>query len=382
MTLHRRIKILTLRATERAGLFSRIGESQWRQNRLLILCYHGVALADEDRWSDVHISESHLRHRFEILRSERCSLLSLDEALERLSHGDLPPRSVTVTFDEGLYDFYAKAYPLVREFDIPTTLYVPTYYAMVRRPIFDLACSYLLWRGRGKTVESETLLPGQTRREIPVAAAPRYELHLAIRAHANSAGYSALEKDAILAELAHQIGLDWDAFVSSRMLQLMSPDEFNALDRRLVSVQLHSHRHRTPRNERLFVREIDDNIDALVAMGFSRTGRRHFCYPSGDADPVFYPWLEARGIVSATTCEPRFATRDTHPLDLPRVIDTMAMTDVEFRAWTAGVSAFIPRRRFRIADSERLEWDGPREPARSTAAEARSGPPASAAVAD
>ena len=369
MTLHRRIKVLTLQAAERAGLFSRVGKSRWRQNRLLILCYHGVALADEEQWSDVHISESRLRSRFEMLRSERCSLLALDEALERLSAGDLPPRSVTVTFDEGLYDFYAKAHPLVREFEIPTTLYVPTYYATLQRPIFDLACSYVLWRGRGKVVESETLLPSQKRYEIPVAAAPRYALHLAIRAHANSAGYSALEKDAMLAELAHQIGLDWDAFLSSRMLQLMSPNELSALDRRLVSVQLHSHRHRTPRNEPLFMREIDDNIDALAAMGFPRTGRRHFCYPSGDADPMFYPWLEARGIVSATTCEPRLATRDTHPLDLPRVIDTMALADVEFRAWTAGVSAFIPRRRFRIADSERLEWDGPRESVRSAAAE-------------
>jgi peptidoglycan/xylan/chitin deacetylase (PgdA/CDA1 family) len=382
VTRHRRIKVLTLRAAERAGLFSRIGESRWRRDRLLILCYHGVALADEDQWSDVHISESRLRHRFEMLRAERCSLLSLDDALERLSAGDLPPRSVTVTFDEGLYDFYAKAYPLISEFEIPTTLYVPTYYATRQKPIFDLACSYLLWRGRGKIVESETLLPQQRRYEIPVAAAPRYDLHLAIRAHANSAGYTAMEKNGMLAELARQIGLDWDAFVSSRMLQLMSPDEFNALDRRLVSVQLHSHRHRTPRSEPLFMREIDDNIDALAALGFPRAGRRHFCYPSGDADPVFYPWLEARGIVSATTCEPRLATRDTHPLDLPRVIDTMAMTDVEFRAWTAGVSAFIPRRRFRMADSERLEWDGPRESARRAEPEASAGPPARASVTD
>lgn len=380
--MQRRIKLLTLQSAERAGLFSLVGKSQWRQNRLLILCYHGVALGDEDQWSDVHISESRLRRRFEMLRSEHCSLLSLDEALERLSAGDLPPRSVTVTFDEGLYDFYAKAYPLVREFEVPTTLYVPTYYATMRKPIFDLACSYLLWRGRGKIVESERLFPWQKRYEIPVANAPRGELHLAVRSHVYSAGYSALEKDAMLAELAHQIGLDWDAFVSSRMLQLMSPHELSALDQRLVSVQLHSHRHRTPRDETQFLRELDDNVDALAAMGFSRADRRHFCYPSGDADPLFYPWLRARGIVSATTCEPRLATRNTHRLDLPRVIDTMALTDIEFRAWTAGVSAFIPRRRFRLSESERLEWDRPRESEQSAAVESTASPSAPTPVND
>jgi peptidoglycan/xylan/chitin deacetylase (PgdA/CDA1 family) len=382
VTLQRRIKVLTLQTAERAGLFSRISKSRWRRDRLLILCYHGVALADEDQWSDVHISESRLRRRFEMLRTEQCSLLPLDEALERLSAGDLPPRSVTVTFDEGLYDFYAKAYPLVREFEIPTTLYVPTYYATMRKPIFDLACSYLLWRVRGRIVESNRLLPLQQRFEIPFADIRRSELHLAIRAHVNSAGFSALEKDAMLAEVAPQIGLDWDAFVSSRMLQLMSPNELSALDQRLVSVQLHSHRHRTPRDETQVLRELDDNIDALAAMGFARAGRVHFCYPSGDADPLFYPWLRARGIVSATTCEPRLATRRTHPLDLPRVIDTMAMTDTEFRAWTAGVSAFIPRRRFRLSDSERLEWDRPQETARPAAIEGGVGSPARASLND
>ena len=382
MSVLRPLKVTALRAAERLGTFTRIANSRWRQGRLLILCYHGVALADEDQWSDVYVSEARVRRRFELLRADGCALLPLEEALQRLGAGDLPPRSVTVTFDEGLYDFYRKAYPLVREFEIPVTLYVPTYYATVRRPIFDLACSYLLWRARGRTVDSPALFAGQTRVQIPVAPGERVAMHLAIRARVSSAGYTAIAKDAMLGELAEQVGVDWDAFVSSRMLQLMSPDELSALDQRLVSVQLHSHRHRTPRDETQFLRELDDNIEALAAMGFSRAARRHFCYPSGDADPLFYPWLRARGIVSATTCEPRLATRHTDRLNLPRVIDTMAMTDTEFRAWIAGVSAFIPRRRFRLSDSERLDWDRPRDPVPSAAVEGTVGPPSPASVND
>jgi hypothetical protein len=167
---------------------------------------------------------------------------------------------------------------------------------------------------------------------------------LKIRAHVNEVGYSAAEKDEMLAELCEQLGIDWEAFLASRMLQLMSPEEFSTLDRRSVDVQLHTHRHRTPREEALFVREIDDNIAALSAMGFPPEGRLHFCYPSGDADPLFYPWLESRGIQSATTCEPQIVTPNTYRLRLPRVIDTMGMTDVEFRGWASGVSSFLPRR--------------------------------------
>jgi hypothetical protein len=110
-----------------------------------------------------------------------------------------------------------------------------------------------------------------------------------------------------------------------------------------VDVQLHTHRHRTPRDYVLFMRELDDNIAALESMGFARDGLRHFCYPSGDADPFFYSNLKARGIVTATTCEPQIASASTHRLNVPRVMDTMAMTETEFRGWLSGVASWVSR---------------------------------------
>lgn len=347
MTLLRRIKLLTLRSAEQAGLFARISRSGWRRDRLLILCYHGVSLADEHEWSDVYVSEQRMRQRFEMLRALTGSILPLDEALERMASGDLPPCSVTVTFDDGLHDFYAKSYPLLQEFEITATVYVPTYYSKLRRPIFDVACSYLLWRGRGQRIDSGRLLPKLVKLRVPADARARRHLHLAIRAHVNEMEYSAIEKDAMLAELAPQVGVDWQQFLERRMLQSMSPAEITSLDRSLVDVQLHTHRHRSPRNQAMFMRELDDNIAALEAMGFAADERTHFCYPSGDADPMFYPWLRARAISSATTCQPGIADRGVHPLNLPRVIDAMATTDTEFRGWVTGACALLPKRRVR-----------------------------------
>jgi hypothetical protein len=341
----RRLKVMTLRGVEQLGVFSAVRRSRWRQQRLLILCYHGVSLVDEHQWSDAYIPETHLRRRFEILRDGRYSVLPLGEALERLSRDDLPPGSVAITFDDGLYDFYSKAQKLVCEFGFPVTVYVPTYYSIFSRPVFDLASSYFLWKGRGRRIGFGALLPQPTRASIPLDSALREALHLKIRSHVNAAGYSAAEKDLMLGELSAQVGLDWESFVKSRMLQLMSPDEIAALDRRYVDVQLHTHRHRTPRNSSLFMRELDDNIAALDSMGFSRGGLHHFCYPSGDADPLFYPWLEARGIRSATTCEPQMVSRATHWLNLPRVVDTVGLTETEFEAWVSGVASFVPRRK-------------------------------------
>jgi peptidoglycan/xylan/chitin deacetylase (PgdA/CDA1 family) len=341
----RTLKLSAFSAAERTRLFARVGASRWRQDRLLILCYHGVALRDEHEWSEAHVSEAHLARRLQMLRDDGCSILSLSDAVERLAARELPPRSVVLTFDEGMYDFYVKAYPLLRAHDAPATVYVPTYYTTRRHPIFDLGCSYLLWRGRGQFVDTGRLLASPRRLRIPTEQAARDALHLEMRAHVNEAGFPAREKDEMLAALSAQIGVDWNAFLSERMLQLMSPDELASLDRRLVDVQLHTHRHRTPRRRGLFVKELHDNVMALEAMGFQRDRLRHFCYPSGDADPQFYPWLSEMGIKSATTCEPNYATRARSPFDLPRLVDTMRVTDTEFRAWTSGVAAWMPRRR-------------------------------------
>src|SRR5215212_1083067 len=100
----RQLKVRMLHTAERLGIFSRVGASNWRQRRLLILCYHSVSLQDEHEWSDAHVPVAHLRRRFEILREKPFTVLPLAEALERLSHDDLPPGSVSLTFDEGLYD--------------------------------------------------------------------------------------------------------------------------------------------------------------------------------------------------------------------------------------------------------------------------------------
>jgi peptidoglycan/xylan/chitin deacetylase (PgdA/CDA1 family) len=41
---------------------------------------------------------------------------------------NLPPRAVLVTFDDGYYDFEEQAWPLLKRYKIPATLFVPTAY--------------------------------------------------------------------------------------------------------------------------------------------------------------------------------------------------------------------------------------------------------------
>ena len=59
-----------------------------------------------------------LRQRLEILKQGRYNVMRLGEALQRLQSGDLPPRSLAITFDDGGYDFYAAGFPAIRRLRI------------------------------------------------------------------------------------------------------------------------------------------------------------------------------------------------------------------------------------------------------------------------
>src|SRR5215472_15490765 len=140
-----------LHLQRRSGVFRLVLKSQWRTKRLLILCYHGVSRFDEHLWRpSLYMQPEVFRQRLEILKQGRYNVLRLGEGLQRLQAGELPPRSVAITLDDGGYDFYAAAFPLIRSYGFPVTVYQTTYYGDYQKPIFNLVCSYMLWKGRDR----------------------------------------------------------------------------------------------------------------------------------------------------------------------------------------------------------------------------------------
>ncbi|MCC7054112.1 MAG: polysaccharide deacetylase family protein [Gemmatimonadaceae bacterium] len=340
----RQLKLSALSVLKSTGISGLVGRTGWRQSRLLILGYHGFALADEVEWNDaLFLSEATLRRRFEAIRAAGCAVLSLEEGLQRLQAGTLPPRAVVLTFDDGFADFASLAYPLLREFRFPATLYLTTYYVDHQLPVFTVMLRYLLWKGRG------TPLPvagfGPLTGERPLRTTGEREAAFAeLTAMADDAVLDSAARDRLLADVAARLGIDFDAIRASRMLSLVTPAEVAAFDPALVSVHLHTHRHRVPLDRALFTRELTDNAAAIGRITPRWAHSRHFCYPSGVTHPDFLPWLRELGIESATTCFSGMAERTSDPLMLPRLLDTTQLTDLEFDAWLRGVGALLPRR--------------------------------------
>ena len=336
------LKRSSLALSRRLGLSSVVARSEWRRQRLLILCYHGIALDDEHRWNpSLYVPAAHFERRLALLRKNRCTVLPLGEALDRLYRNDLPERAVVLTFDDGYYDFAARAWPLLQAYACPATVYLTTARVEHNFPIVNLFVPYMLWKARHQVLEGDGVLglrgsytlalDGERQRLVR-------ELGAAIQRH----GLTASDKDAVARDLALRLGLDYDGLLRQRVLTLMRPDEVARLAREGLDVQLHTHLHRTPEDTGRFVNDVLDNRRRIEAM--TRRRPDHLCYPSGMYRMAYLPALQEHGIASATTCDPGIASPASDRLLLPRFIDTCGITEVEFEAWVTGIASCLPRR--------------------------------------
>jgi peptidoglycan/xylan/chitin deacetylase (PgdA/CDA1 family) len=339
----KKIKQNVLSSAKALGVFGVSGKSAWRRSRLLILGYHGVSLEDEHHWDpELFISQDLLWDRLDTIRKNGCTVLPLNEAIEGLYKGNLPRKAVALTFDDGLYDFYRRAVPVLNEFKYPATVYVTTFYTAYNKPVFNVAVDYLLWKGQQYMLNLKAITGTDRTVELGHSTA-RSQARFDVVDHAVKNDLSAEEKTILLEEICRQLRVDFDRFCQSRVLQLMTSDEIQEVSKMGFDVQLHTHRHRVPNEKDLFIREIADN--RKVIEGATSKPAVHFCYPSGEYSERVFPWLVDLGVRSATTCEPALSGQSDNPLSLPRLIDTCSLSTIEFEGWLAGISHFLPQRR-------------------------------------
>jgi peptidoglycan/xylan/chitin deacetylase (PgdA/CDA1 family) len=338
----RRAKLAVLGSMRATGVMRVVSSTGWRRQKLLILCYHGISMLDEHLWDPALFVPADLfEQRLRALRDGGFNVLPLGEAVERLNRNDLPAKAVVLTFDDGLADFYYKAFPLLGAYKMPATVYLSTYYCYNNLPVFGVMTQYLMWRARLSDFRVQDSNLGWITTQEFATPQGRATAARLLEQFADARAVSAAEKEGMAAAVAQHLNLDYDKIRRTLVLNLMTPEQVKEVHAGGVSIELHTHRHRTPREPGLFTREIQDNRERIEAI----TGEvpTHFCYPSGVWRPEMLPLLKHNNVVSATTCAPGLAIRGTDPLLLPRHIDTTSQTWAEFDGWLSGVSQFLPR---------------------------------------
>jgi peptidoglycan/xylan/chitin deacetylase (PgdA/CDA1 family) len=95
---------------------------------LRVLTYHRVVELDEDSLHSpgmtvsLQVFQEHIAYL-----SQHYHVLHIQDLLEASRAGSgLPPRSVLITFDDAYQDFGDLAWPILRQYALPVTLFVPT----------------------------------------------------------------------------------------------------------------------------------------------------------------------------------------------------------------------------------------------------------------
>ena len=131
------IKVSVFYAARACGLFA-LSRRIYR-HKVRILCYHGFTLHNEHQFvPGLFIEPEVFRRRLHYLQTRGYRVQRLGDAFECIRNDAIAADTVVLTIDDGFYSVFSRAVPLLREFDVPATLYLTSYYLDEGCPMFTL----------------------------------------------------------------------------------------------------------------------------------------------------------------------------------------------------------------------------------------------------
>jgi peptidoglycan/xylan/chitin deacetylase (PgdA/CDA1 family) len=92
--------------------------------RLPILMYHSIDYA-ADKGDRMFVSPEAFARQIKFLHDHKYSVISLEKAVSYIENRKRPPaKTVAITFDDGYEDNYRYAYGILKQYDIPATIFV------------------------------------------------------------------------------------------------------------------------------------------------------------------------------------------------------------------------------------------------------------------
>ncbi|MDE1464613.1 polysaccharide deacetylase family protein [Spartinivicinus poritis] len=325
-------KLDYLQALKRMGAFQLT--KPFAKNKLLILCYHAFELKDECQFRpSLFQKQATFRKRLEMLLSTGYRVLSLDDAISQLKANQLRGLNAVITIDDGFQSVYQLAYPVLKFFKLPATVYITSYFQTKQTPVFQLAVQYMFWRSKHSTLDLSIIQSLVGDNTISFSN-NRYELMQQLIKLGNEAEHNEF-REALAEAIGHMLGEDYQRIRDEKLFTLMTDDQLSDPLDGLIDIQLHTHRHQLPLSEEGTIREINENRQALTRI---KSGHlNHFCYPSGEWDLQHWSWLQQAGITSATTCQSGFVNSRSQLLALDRILDGENLAEIQFEAELHGV---------------------------------------------
>lgn len=314
------------------------------RGKVSILMYHRVVTAAELSSQFIqpgmYVTGETFERQVRFLR-EHFDVLSMPELLTmwREKTWKTDRRYCVITFDDGWLDNYVHAFPVLRRYDIPATIFLPTGVIGTTKWFWPEELGWINRRFAS--------LPMQ--RKVPILASLRDgDSWLNDIARYMEVGRSdeLIERCKVvphnrIGELVGRLAGEMEVRLPDERL-VMNWDEVRDMAAAKISFGSHSVNHKilTTVSDAVLREEVFGSMDNLRSHGLK--GEFVFCYPNGNYSPIVMRSVESAGYCAATSTEPGWEAREPeHLFRLKRIAvhDDLTCSDALFAFHLAGYNS-------------------------------------------
>lgn len=295
-----------------SGLTNRIANKasqSWR-----ILMYHRVINPkDRSRFiqSGMYVKTSIFRKHIKYL-AKNYSVVSLETLISKLENNEpINRKTVVITFDDGWLDTYNEAYPILKEHNIPATVFVPTKYIGTQDTLWTEQTAKLLdlvssprqkeqFNTYLNTIEdAKNLLIPETLRALESLKTRNNESVLE-NIITTLKSYTHSQREVVI-KLFNQY---LNSLNIKNERSFLNWEEIKEMSQNGISFGHHSHSH-NPLTD-LSEREIENEIDLSNSIFAENNIKvsKVFCFPEGKYSEAVKPLLFKKGFSHALTTSP------------------------------------------------------------------------------
>lgn len=311
--------------------------------RIFIIIYHRINDSDNSYLPPTKVKcfEKQMRYL-----SKNYDPVSLEQITQHIQYGAfLPRRPIAVTFDDGYRDNYENAYPILRKYNIPATIFLTVGYIDTDKIPFWDRSYYVLSNIKKKRIVS-LLAPDNIRYEAPLEESTVRKITRILNR------FSAEERDHILDELTSEIDVDVDRHNNRRLM--LSWEEIREMSNNGISFGGHTLTH--PPLTRISKGQAEKEIRLCKTIIQEQTKKpvKTFAYPVGDFDTHIAEMVRDAGYSIAVSTVDGYSDLKTNryrlrrnTIGLPLGFSRHFMQPV-FRAEVSGLTAKLRKHYHRV----------------------------------
>lgn len=303
------MKKALLKTMYRCGAFAPF---HWAHSqKVLILTYHRFGIEKHPAKVSAAEFESHL----EYLKRYSC-VLPLNETIKCLQEGrTLPPNATVITIDDGYADAYNVAFPLLKKFGFPATVYAITDFVDEKIWLWTDLMRYVLLNTKTDAVRIE--FGTQERIEVELTD-DKKRLDLARRINSRLKRLPNAKKDSKIKEISKALKVEIPKCPPADFAS-MTWQHAREMDADGVRIESHTVTHPVLTNVGQASLDFEMKTSKKRLEEVLERPVDHFCYPNGSLDKGVQKAAENAGYKTAVTTAYGFNDASTNQFLMNRI---------------------------------------------------------------